>query len=89
MDKYDFKLNGGLLKQEELITSIIEGRMVPRDLSEFEEAEKATEDMFVYVDNNGSPEKMSMTDIKSGSILIVEEEPADALNGQIIFKEIR
>lgn len=86
MNKYNFDFH---MKQEDIISSIIEGRLVPRDLSEFADVERLSNKSYIYVDNNGEPKKVSISSLKAGMVEVVDKEPKDALIGQVIFKEIK
>ena len=83
---YDFRLSPEFIKQETTINSILESRLVPRDLSELETFDDdAVSQAFVYVDDNGTPTKMSVKDILSGALKVVDVEPEEAEEGQIIL----
>lgn len=86
-EEYDFRFGPGHIKQEDPIISIIEGRLVPRDLSEFEEIGESKENAYMYVDVDGTPKKVSALDLSSG-IKVVEEEPRTGDDGQLIFLKI-
>lgn len=86
--KYDFRLNARQIKQEDPILEIIEGRLVPRNLSTFEEVGSDKTNSFLYVDENGSPKKIQFSEILSGVISVVSHEPEFSQEGQVIFKLI-
>ena len=80
---YDFNNDPSTIKQEALINSIIEGRLVPRDLSVLDTAGAVTSTTFIYVDDNGKATKLALTDLTNGVIAVVDELPTTANDGQI------
>lgn len=85
---YDF----GVCRDEQSVAhSVMEGRMVPRDLSGFDIQTKDKGVSYLYVDCNGVPKRLSVQDIMTNGIKIVDKEPspADYDAGQIIFQEIK
>lgn len=80
---YDFNNDPSTIKQEALINSIIEGRLVPRDLSALDTTGAITSTTFIYVDDNGKATKLALTDITNGVIAVVDELPTTANDGQI------
>lgn len=84
-DNYDFCMG---VDQRDLFTSVIESRLVPRDLSKFNSMTGKVEDAYIYVDDNGTPSKVSLLAVQNGLFPIVDEEPIATAEGQVIILKI-
>lgn len=76
------------IDQRDIITKVIEGRLVPKDLSTFNSFDGDVDNAYVYVDNNGTPAKISLIDISEGMFPIVEEEPKNASINQLVLVKV-
>ena len=85
---YNFDLNQAYIKQESTINSILESRLVPRDLDGFDTFEGSKTEAYVYVDNNGKENKLSLYDIFDGKISTVTDLPKTAEEGQLVLHKI-
>ena len=85
---YDFNNNPGTIKQETIISSIIEGRLVPRDLSKIEELTKIDGGAYLYVDDNGQAAKIALNDITTGVIKTISKLPVTAEDNQIVLLDL-
>ena len=85
---YNFDLNQAYIKQESTINSILESRLVPRDLSEFDSFEGSKTEAYIYVDNDGKESKLSLYDVFDGKISVVTDLPKDAEEGQLVLHKI-
>lgn len=85
MNNYDFNLSPYSLRQESTINSILESRLVPRDLSGLDDYKGDDEKSSIYVDSNGDSSKLKLSDITSRLIEVVNKLPINVVNGQLIL----
>lgn len=77
--------------KQDVISSIIESRLVPRDMTDvgkLDYAKAVLENAFIFVDNNGKSTKISLTDLSDNVFKIVETIPEESNMGQIILQKI-
>lgn len=85
MNNYDFNLNPYSLRQESTINSILESRLVPRDLSNLDDYVGDDEKSYLYIDNNGKSSKIKLSEITSKLIKIEKRLPSKVTDGQLVL----
>lgn len=77
--------------KRDVISSIIESRLVPRDMtdiSKLDYAKAVLNNSFIFVDNNGKSTKISLNDLSNNIFMIVDEVPTEANIGQIVLVQV-
>lgn len=88
MNFYDFNNDPSTIKQETLISSIIEGRNVPRDLSNIEDLASITPASYLFVSEGGDAYKIALTDITTGAVQVADVLPESANEGQLAILKL-
>lgn len=77
--------------KQDVISSIIESRLVPRDLtdiSQLDYAKALLDNSFMFVDNNGKSTKISLQDLSNNIFRMVDDLPTSATIGQIVLQKL-
>ena len=86
MNNYDFNLSPYSLRQESTINSILESRLVPRDLSGLDDYNGDDTNSYIYVDE-GTSSKLKLSDITTKLIEIVDKLPSKVINDKILLSK--
>lgn len=84
-NSYDFNLSPYNLRQESSINSILESRLVPRDLSELEEYQGDDNKALLYIDNNGTSSKLKLSGITNIVLGVVNKLPSKVEENKLLL----